>query len=397
MRAPFIILLIILLANLFVDLYIYIQCKRRCNSKSWSKLQKTTSIVLIAVMIVGMALPAKEGNDGMLLTKMWILFSYFTVYIPKYIAVIFDLLASIPRLWNHKRMKWATYAGVLLSIFTFISLWWGAFVNRYRIQVKEVAVEVTGLPKSFDGFKIAQFSDLHTGTFGTDTAFVAKLVNRINSLDADIIVFTGDMVNRQSDEMNPFISVLSRLYAPGGTYAILGNHDYGDYKNWPDNESKHKNMEDLYAGYKNAGITLLRNDCRWIRNGVDSIALIGVENIGDPPFKTYGSLTKSYPDLSDAASKILLTHNPQHWVDSIAGHSDKNIPLTLSGHTHAMQIEVGGFSPGKFRYPTWGGLYSDENGSHSLYVNIGAGTVGVPMRLGATPEITLITLRPKHD
>ena len=394
MRAPFLILFIILMINLFVDIYIYTQCKRRCNSKRWAKLQKATSLALILVMIAEMAIPAKEGCQAMLLAKMWILFAYLTIYIPKYLAVVFDIIASIPRLWHHKRLRWLTCTGMALSIVVFASLWWGALVNRYRIQVKEVNIEVAGLPPSFDGFRIVQFSDLHTGTFGRDTAFVAKMVDRINSLDADVIVFTGDMVNRQSDEMLPFISPLSRLKSPEGTYAILGNHDYGDYKNWPDEKAKQDNMESLYEAYNAAGINLLRNDYRWLRNGTDSIALIGVENIGDPPFKTYGSLKRSYPDLSDANMKILLTHNPQHWVDSIAGHKGVNIPLTLSGHTHAMQMEIGGFSPGQFRYPTWGGLYSD-NTAHELYVNIGAGTVGVPMRLGATPEITVLTLRSK--
>jgi len=157
-------------------------------------------------------------------------------------------------------------------------------------------------------------------------------------------------------------------------------------------------MQELYRMQHDMGWTLMNNSAHTFHAGPDSLVLIGVENIGDPPFPIYGDLDKAYPgDLADSAFKILLSHNPAHWVDDIAGSPDKNIALTLSGHTHAMQIEVGGFSPGQFRYPTWGGLYSDENGSHSLYVNIGAGTVGVPMRLGATPEITLITLRPKHD
>ncbi len=389
------ILFITLMVNLIVDIYIYTQCNRRCHSKKWSQLQKGTALALIAVMVAEMAIPAREGNLTMLLAKMWILFGYVTIYIPKYLAVITDLIASIPRLWHRKRIKWLTYTGIAIAVATFLAMWWGALINRYRIQVREVAVEIEGLPKSFDGFKIAQFSDLHTGTFGADTSFAEKLVDRINSLGADVIVFTGDIVNRQSDEMLPFVSTLSELHAPQGTYSILGNHDYGDYKNWPDETAKQENIEVLYKAYDAAGISLLRNDFRWLRNGTDSIALIGVENIGDPPFRTYGSLTASYPDLSDNTAKVLLTHNPQHWADSIAGNSNVNIPLTLSGHTHAMQIEIGGWSPAMFRYPTWGGMYSDDSKSHSLYVNIGSGTVGIPMRMGATPEITLITLRSK--
>lgn len=395
MRAPFLTLFIVLIVNLLIDMYIYVQCRRRCRSDIWSKLQKTTAIACVAVMIVEMCLPAREGDTALLLAKMWILFGYLTIYIPKYLAVICDWVASIPALWHRKRLKWLTTTGIAAAIAAFCAMWWGALINRYDIQVKEITVDIDGLPQAFDGFTIAQFSDLHTGTFGNDTTFVAKLVDEINSLGADAIMFTGDIVNRQSDEMLPFIPAISRLHAPAGTFAILGNHDYGDYKEWDTEAEKQENMQLLYDAFAHTGMQLLRNESTWLRCGNDSIALIGVENIGDPPFKTYGSLAASYPDLNDANTKILLTHNPQHWVDSIAGHDDMRIPLTLSGHTHAMQIEVGGMSPAVFRYPTWGGLYTDKEKGHSLYVNIGSGTVGIPMRLGATPEITLITLRAK--
>lgn len=387
------ILMIVLLIDLAVDAYIYVQCRRRCRTRMWSRLQLITAIALAAMMVVEMALPAKEGNDAMLASKMWILFGYLTVYIPKYIAVICDFIAHMPRIWGHRRMKWLTTGGIGIAVATFAAMWWGALINRYHIQVKEITVEIPNLPSKFDGMRIVQFSDLHTGTFGTDTTFVSKLVDRINSLEGDAVMFTGDIVNRHSEEVLPFVSHLSRLHAPMGTYAILGNHDYGDYKNWDSETEKQLNMEVLYDAFNNTGMRLLRNETVWLRRGSDSIAVIGVENIGDPPFKTYGSLARSYPDTHDSNVKILLTHNPQHWVDSIADHAGMNIPLTLSGHTHAMQIEMGGVSPAVFRYPTWGGLYTDTDGSHSLYVNIGCGTVGIPMRLGATPELTVITLR----
>ena len=141
------------------------------------------------------------------------------------------------------------------------------------------------------------------------------------------------------------------------------------------------------------GWRLLLNETVMLRNNGDSLALIGVENIGDPPFKVYGSLDRAYPNHSDSVAKILLTHNPAHWVDSISDHDNVRVPLSLSGHTHAMQMEILGWSPAKYRYPTWGGMYSDSDKKHQLYVNIGSGTVGFPSRIGATPEITLITLK----
>lgn len=396
MRIALITLFVVLAIDLAVDAYIYLQCRKRCKRPMWAKLQLVSAALLVLLMIVGMVLPARGVSSGMLLAKMWVLFSYMSVYLPKYIAVVFDLLASLPRLWRRPRVKWLTTTGIVVAAALFGTLWWGALVNRNRTRVHELEVEIPHLPSSFNGFRVVQISDMHLGTYGSDTTFVSHLVDEVNSLGADAILFTGDIVNRQSSEMFPFIPVLSRLHAPAGVYAILGNHDYGDYRNWANPEEKASNMEQLYDAYASTGIDLLRNTHRWLRCAADSIALIGVENIGDPPFKIYGSLPKSYPTLGDSIPKILLSHNPQHWVDSIADNPRLNIPLTLSGHTHAMQIEVAGVTPAVFRYPTWGGLFTDESERSSMYVNIGTGTVGLPMRIGATPEITIITLRPKQ-
>lgn len=393
MRAPFLALLTVLAVNAAIDLYIYMQASRRCHSKTWGRVQLYSAIFLMAAMAVEICLPARSGGDRQLLFKMWLLFAYLSIYLPKYIAVLFDWLASIPRLWRCRRIKTLTRLGIGAAAVTCAAMWWGALANRFNMEVKHVSVVIPSLPQSMEGTTIVQFSDLHTGTYGNDTTYVSRLVDAINSLEADAIVFTGDIVNRRSEEVIPFLPVLSRLHAPMGVYAILGNHDYGDYQNWESPADKKANMETLYNAYARTGIRLLRNETAWLRNHAnDPIALIGVENIGDPPFKTYGSLRTAYPTPHDSIPKILLSHNPQHWVDSISGNPGMNIPLTLSGHTHAMQIEVSGISPASLRYSTWGGLYADNDSSHKLYVNIGAGTVGLPMRLGATPEITLITL-----
>lgn len=394
MRVPLFLLIALLFINLATDWYIYRQIARRCRRPLfWKAVELWSAILFNFVLIAGIITPACQGSNAVLLTKMWLIFIYGSVYIPKITGIVIDLIASIPRLSGHKRIKPVTVAGTILSAAIFCAIWWGAAINRFRIEDKDVEVELTDLPESFDGYRIAQFSDLHTGTFGDDTTFVARLVGHINGLDADMIVFTGDIVNRESEEMLPYIEVLSRLHAPDGVIAILGNHDYGDYMTWESEEAKKANMEILYEAYRRTGIRLLRNETEWIKRGNDSIAIIGVENIGDPPFPIYGSLTKAYPKIDDPATKVLLSHNPAHWTDSIAGRDDVRIQLTLSGHTHAMQIEVFGISPAALRYKTWGGLYADDHERHQLYVNIGAGTVGMPMRLGATPEVTLLTLR----
>lgn len=345
------------------------------------------------MIIAVICIPKRNCSTEMLTVTMWMLFTYLAFYLTKYLYVIIDLLANIPRLFKRRRIKWLSAVAGILALVFFASLWWGALFNRFNIDVKEVEVEISGLPDRFEGYRIAQFSDIHTGTFGNDTTFVTELVDRINSLKPDLIVFTGDIVNSKSSELRPHVGPLSRLHATDGVYSILGNHDYGDYSEWASPEAKRENLELLKSLQGEMGWRLLLNETEYIRRGNDSIALIGVENIGDPPFKVYGSLTKSYANLSDSVTKVLLTHNPAHWVDSISGREAMRVPLALSGHTHAMQIEILGWSPAKYRYPTWGGLYSDKDKSHKLYVNIGSGTVGFPARVGATPEITLITLK----
>lgn len=394
MRVSLFLLLTLLVINLAVDWYIYRQVTHRCrHPQPWGRVELWSAILFSLVLIAGIIIPAREGNNDILLAKMWLIFIYGSVYIPKTVGVIFDLIASVPRLFGHKRIKPVTIAGLVTAIILFGAIWWGAAINRFAIDDKEVEIELSDLPETFDGYRIAQFSDLHVGTYGNDTSYVSRLVDHINSLDPDLIVFTGDIVNRKTDEITPFVEVLGRLHAPDGVIAILGNHDYGDYMTWPSDEAKRGNMQMLYDTYDTAGINLLLNQTEWIRRGNDSIAIIGVENIGDPPFPIYGSLSKAYPIPGDSTTKILLSHNPAHWVDSISGNDKARIQLTLAGHTHAMQIEMFGISPAALRYKTWGGLYADSHERHQLYVNIGAGTVGMPMRLGATPEVTLLTLR----
>lgn len=394
MRLFLIPLLILMAINVAVDWYIYRRIpKNKPSTKILKTLQAGSAFLLLAMAIVAISLPLHTGNDRILLAVNWLLFGYLSVYISKYIFIIFDFIGRA--LGKFSRPIWSvcSFLGCALALFVFAEFWWGSLRTRFQIDVKEITVEVPGLPDSFDGYTLLQFSDFHVGTYGSDTSFVSLVVKSINALQPDAILFTGDIVNRYTPELLPFVKTLSRLKAPDGVKAILGNHDYGDYYSWPSQKAKEQNMQLLYSLFKDMGWKLLLNETDWLVRGSDSIAVIGVENIGDPPFPVYGSLEKAYTDLSDNKTKILLTHNPSHWVDSIAGHNDKNIILTLSGHTHAMQMKFGSWSPSKWRYKTWGGEYQDQGGIHRLYVNIGIGTVGLPMRIGAKPELTLITLR----
>lgn len=383
-----------IVVNLLLDWLIYRQlkrCERLPKLKSRAHLVLTALLTLL--LLVVFLLPVRSVDNGKMHTVMWCFYIYFAFYIPKYVA----LLVWLPSLACKKRARRViTHCATAVGLFLFGAMWWGALVTPYRTEVKEVTLEYDNLPAAFDGYRIVQFSDAHVGTYNGDTAFVAKYVAQINDLKPDMIVFTGDLVNRQTSEADPFTEVLARLKAPDGVFSILGNHDYDDYMKWPDEEQKLADQQRLIDLQEEAGWVMLNNDHRLIGRDSDTIAIIGTENYGDPPFPQLGNLSEAYPDVNDGRFKILLQHNPYAWRDDVLKHS--NIDLMLAGHTHAMQMMVTFFghnySPSSWRYDEWAGLYREDE--KALYVNIGVGMVGFPARLGsATPELTVITLKRK--
>ncbi len=400
MRLPILPVLLIIVVGALIDLYIYRRIPREAvvarTRLRWHSVQSASGMFFAVMLAAALCLPRKSGTDAMLISVMWLLFTYFSVYAGKLVFIITDFIGGLPKAFRKPRIKALTYAGATLGIIVFALMWWGALINRFRTDIREVDIEIPDLPTAFDGYRIVQVSDMHVGTYGADTTFLHKLVSEVNALHPDLIVFTGDIVNRHTAELLPHTTTLSGLKAPDGVISILGNHDYGDYATWTNEAEKLRDRELLYSLQKDMGWKLLRNETEWLKRGNDSLAIIGVENIGEPPFSVYGDLKASYSgDLDDSNAKILLSHNPMHWANDIAGNEACNIALTLSGHTHAMQIELFGISPAAWRYETWGGLYTDSLG-HNLYVNIGTGTVGAPMRIGATPEITLFTLKGRN-
>lgn len=397
MRLPLVLTLVVFLLSIAVDCYIYRVISSRCKSGLWRRAYMYSSIGFILYLAVVVCLPRRGGSDDSLSAIMWLLFGYLSIYLPKILFMLVDVVACIPKIWRGKRVRILSVAGALLSVALCGAMWWGALVNRFAINVEEVELVVPEWPKKYDGYKIVQFSDLHLGTYHGDTTFVAEMVEVINRLHPDAIMFTGDIVNRRAEELEPFVNTLSGLIAHDGVYSILGNHDYGDYVKWDSDSLKKENLEKLVKLQGDMGWRLLRNEHSWLYQGwTDSLLIVGVENWGDAPFPKYGSLEKAYPTMGDEVNKILLTHNPLHWEEEVMDKENMNVALTLSGHTHAMQISALGLSPASWRYDKWGGLYSDGSGRQKLYVNIGIGTVGIPMRLGATPEITVITIRRQH-
>lgn len=314
------------------------------------------------------------------------------------VVILFDIAVywGCRLCWQKRTAKrihrWSL--GLLLSIISIAGAW-GHWVTRYQIDTKKIEVLLPLLPATFEGYRIAQLSDLHLDGFSDHRGhqFIDSLIQTVLALQPDLIVFTGDLVTLQSSEADTFVTSLSKLTATGiPVYSILGNHDYADYTSLTA-DRKAADVQRLCHLQQQAGWHVLRNEGTWIKKGNDSIALLGVENVGEPPFSTYGNLPRAIQGLgcqgTDSILQILLSHNPIHWRQEVLPQT--NIQLMLAGHTHAAQFQWGHWSPVQYKYPEWHGLY--RQGDQQLYVNTGIGGVGLPIRIGIEPEITILTLR----
>lgn len=316
-------------------------------------------------------------------------------FIPKIIfVVIVSILYFSNYVFSETESLWIVpVVGLIAGFLPFFVIVYAIFKAVYKFKVERVTVSHKDLPKSFDGLKVVQISDLHLGSFNYRYKILDRAVGIINELDADLIVFTGDLVNNFAWELHGWELVLEKLVAKQGKYAILGNHDYGDYSDWDSLEAKKENFGTIKDFFHAIDFTLLLNDAQVLSKGEQNIAILGVENWGLPPFRQDGDLKKALEKAGDASFKILLSHDPSHWSEEVIGKT--NIALTLSGHTHGMQagIKIMGkqWSPIKYKYKHWAGLYKEQN--QFLYVNKGLGWLGFPGRLGMRPEITLIKLK----
>ena len=292
-----------------------------------------------------------------------------------------------------QRRKLISQIAIGLAAIPFASLLYGMFRGKYNFKVLSYKLEYDDLPEAFEGFKIAQISDIHSGSFDNPKK-VQYGVDLVNAQDADVVFFTGDLVNNRAEEILPWIQTFKKINAKHGVYSILGNHDYGDYSPWESPEAKKKNMEDLKKAQKKMGWDLLLNESRFIEKQGQRIAILGVENWGSGGFKKAGDLNKALSNVAAKDFKILMSHDPSHWEAEVIPHPF-NIHLTLSGHTHGMQfgIEIPGWikwSPIKWRYKQWAGIYEKLN--QRLNVNRGFGYLAYPGRVGIWPEVTVITL-----
>jgi len=365
------------------------------------------SILLMAYFVLSFFYIGYPGYDYEKYRSFFILFGlYALIYFPRINFVLFVILQwiyyGIKKVFGSasnfrvsripKRSFIIQKIGLVLSLVSFILVLYGMIWGKTDFIARQTTVYFDDLPKGFEGFKIAQISDVHLGSF-SDRDDVLKGLKLLEDQNVDIVLFTGDMVNNIADEMENYISDFAKINPKYGKYAILGNHDMGDYLKWKNADLKYKELLRMVDFERQMGFKMLLNQNDIIYRNGDSIALLGVENWGKPPFKQYGDLSKAIQGVKDVEFKILLSHDPSHFMLKVK--DNELIQLTLSGHTHGMQIGIRccGFkwSPISFIYPQWNGLYKYNN--KYLYVNPGFGFIGLPARIGIRPEISIITLQ----
>ncbi|RLD59781.1 MAG: metallophosphoesterase [Bacteroidetes bacterium] len=400
---------VLTLIIILIDLYTYKYLKnslRRIKSKKISISLKfifwAISLLIIVLFIIASSSISKASSPETYSRITLLIAAFSILYIPKIIFCIFqfieDLINLIIRLFKKKCfIHFVTKIGLFLSVIFFLSIIYGITIGRYNYKINKLDLKFENLPQSFNGIKIVQISDFHIGSYNKDYEEFEKIVRLINEQNPDLLFFTGDMVNNFADELNGYIPILQKLHATIGKYSILGNHDYGDYSSWINQQEKKKNLEDIKQAQIDAGFELLLNSSIKIKRDSDEIAIIGTENWSLPPFHQYGDLKKSMANVDTNSFKILLTHDPTYWDSTVVKKT--NIDLTFAGHTHGMQFGINIFgihwSPSKYVYKQWGGLYEINN--QYLYVNTGIGVIGIPGRIGMPPEITVVRLYGKNS
>ncbi|HEY8661005.1 MAG TPA: metallophosphoesterase [Hanamia sp.] len=406
----------VVITMLLLDVYVFIVIK----ALSLSAITGTRMIIfsiywIVSILaVIGFLVFVFTGPE--FLPKKLRTYLFATViglFLAQSVAVLFFLIDDIRRLiqWGSWKFLSSNNAASLMNnegISRSVFLSWlglaagailfGSFIygytNKYNYRVKKVKLSFANLPESFIGLKIVHFSDVHSGSFMNKKAVIDG-VEKIIAENADLIIFSGDLVNDRASEMKDYMHVFSKVKAPLGVYSTLGNHDYGDYVNWPHNGiTKAQNLINLVQVHKNLGWRLLINEHVKLEKNGEEIALIGIENWSNKArFPKHGDMKKAYAGTEKYPFKILISHDPSHW-DAQVLTDYRDVDLTLSGHTHGMQfgVEIPGFkwSPVQYVYKKWSGLY--EEGKQKLYVNPGFGFIGYPGRVGILPEITVIEL-----
>lgn len=402
--------IVFIAALLLIEFYCF-QAVRTSFENKWVRRIYLLISVLVAVFILVSFLKF-DRSIGLGKWEMTVIAVLLLVYIPKLIVGIFLLIEDVFRIifgafgyfvkqgeggsFLPERRAFISRSALALAAIPFGVMIYGIWKGRYNYKVLKSTLYFDDLPDEFDGFTILQLSDIHCGSFDNYEKIKAG-IDLINEQEFDLLVFTGDLVNSKADEMNGWEDLLGAVRKPEfGKFSVLGNHDYGDYIDWPTKADRDNNLAAVKGLHPKIGFDLLLNENRVISKGNSSIRLVGVENWGKGRFQKYGDLYKAAAGVKEDEFKVLLTHDPSHWDEKVQ-NNPFHYHLTLSGHTHGMQfgIEIPGFkwSPSKYMYPHWAGLY--ENVGRYLYVNRGFGYLAFPGRVGIWPEITLLELKKK--
>jgi len=410
MRSPVFRFLIIFLVTLtIIDIYLYWSLFRAFKTLSLDQifyfLLTAGSIVWIFIVIsIFRFVILFRKNGGPELFQHINIYTgiILFVYCPKIIFLPFSILADFILALNALSgisSRLLVYSagllvrgGLIIAPVASLLILYGIIYGRFNFSIKKYHKIFKDLPDGFAGVKIIHFSDLHTGSLNGHQDRFARIVRKVNELKPDLIFFTGDMVNNFAEELDGWKDLWGELKARLGKFAVLGNHDYGEYFKWKDKQQWRSNIDRLIEYIESMGFRLLMNESVKLNLDGQHIDIIGVENWGLPPFSQYGDLQKAMKKAERDDFKILLSHDPSHWEVQVFGHT--NIQLTLSGHTHGMQfgLRMGNirWSPIRLRYPRWGGWY--QEGDQSLHVSTGLGYIAVPFRFGIRPEVVLIQL-----
>lgn len=391
---PLAVLFVVLAA---LDVATYCKLKKSFRwPNGFHKLFAWLQVIPWSLAVAVACIPASTCSNSLLVVKMWLMWAFFLCTVPK---VLFFLIYALTWI-KGMGAKWQAFTRSVATLAATVSaalMIWGAVVTARSPLVTALEVASPRVPRAFDGYRIVHISDLHVATYGADTTFVAELVSVVNAEKPDLIVFTGDLVNRCSSEARPFLHTLSRLKAPDGVIAVDGNHDEPSrYHAWPSPADAAADSLALISMERQLGWQYLADEHTILRRGADSIVVLGLNYMDVLTVHPERMLAKARAGLNhDGHYTIVLEHSPALWRSLLS--RQPGLDLTLAGHTHAMQavVHLGKWrwSPAALFTPEWGGYYQSDDGRQALYVNVGTGTVGVPMRIGVRPEVTIITLK----
>lgn len=402
-------ILIIFVIMAFLPSFVYLRhILKRKNEITSSVIAMFALPTLSILAFVLLLLATRLGYNIKIIT--WIIWTMLLTMLPQNVYAIFYAINDIIHVFTKRSYKWLHYVGLVSAIIMTVGIIMG-MVNRHNLRVREVTIYSKNLPKEFEGMRIAHITDLHLGNLTPRDNYLKKIVTKLNEIEPDMLVCTGDMINISAKEVEGLNGLFASINAPLGRYAVMGNHDYGDYKKWESKEAKEANLMSAYEAYGRVGFVLLNDSAVQITDNkgesidntshstlnsqLSTISVIGVENWGKPPFPRYGDLAKATKEFEPAQFNILLSHDPSHWREEVVKQEYKYIDLTLSGHTHSAQIglNLGKFkwSPSQWIFDEWDGLY--QEGNQYLFISRGLGYVGIPFRLGMPAEISVIELK----